>query len=74
MRTHNTLLNTLINIATCSISYSTKSATWRRYPNKIVLIPTDKNLPQITYQVGNKNFYRHMTRLNKFGKVIHSAK
>lgn len=74
MRTTNRLINTLINIVTASTSYSTKSAIWRRYPNRVVLIPTDKNLPKITYRVGDKHFYEHMNRLNRFGNQIHSSK
>jgi hypothetical protein len=74
MRTTNQLINTIINVLTVSTSYSTKSAVWRRYPNKVVLIPTDKNLPKITYRVGDKHFYEHMNRLNRFGNQIHRNK
>lgn len=74
MRTTNKHINTLINIVTYSISYSTKSAVWRRYPNKVVLIPTDKNLPKITYHIGDKHFYEHMNRINRFGDIIHTCK
>jgi hypothetical protein len=74
MRTTNRLINTLINYITCSHSYSTKSALWRRYPDKVVLVPTDRSLPKITYHVGDKHFYEHMNRINRFGKQIHCKK
>lgn len=74
MRTKNRIINTLLNIATCSVSYSTQSATWRLYPKKVVLSPTDKSIPEITYHLGNKHFYKHFKRTKSLGKLIHSNK
>lgn len=74
MRSHNKLLNTIINYLTVSKSYSTKSAIWRQTPTTVKLIPTDKSLPIIEYKSSNKHFVEHFLRVSRLGNTIHRNK